>query len=508
MPTFPRYESKGELTTRQPAAFVSKDTSGEITEAKGKVADTIQEGALKWSQAHDTIQKTVASANFKGGMADIQSRAAQDPLYNNSDQYYKEIEELKRNSLKGFTSKFTEMQTGLELGYEAKVGKIQIQNLYKKKEIDVGQMNMLKLIDGEVNNPNQNSLGNIQTLLNTQVASGIISHKDAFVLFDKANNDLGVSRINKDLNSAQTPEDVQAVKQGITSGAYEQGGVTIEPTKKRALLQIAESSHKNALIRQKAQAVEALAQNRMQTITDLASGKTRFDQLNLTDIAEYDPKLASTLNKVKDFMVNYNPELPPNEQALSSAGLMSEAQIKNMRGYARSVTDTFLQNDNKKLGDFILRELEKKGDGLTPSVKIAAFVNLAALKAKANNPQSQPDAEAADRFNAIKAGVKFLQASNPYLSAKAIGDFIVQNYISGFKGHEEVMQEAKELLRNQIIDRYQAVTKLPSTPNKIVDGEASVEDLQAGLNELKGEKYGANSDTGTGKKPDNSKQAS
>src|SRR3990167_1146178 len=200
MPTFPRYESKGELTTRQPAAFVSKDTSGEITEAKGKVADTIQEGALKWSQAHDTIQKTVASANFKGGMADIQSRAAQDPLYNNSDQYYKEIEELKRNSLKGFTSKFTEMQTGLELGYEAKVGKIQIQNLYKKKEIDVGQANALKLLDIASQNP-ATTEKEIRTSLNDWTQAGIFDHKDAYKLEQEYVKQLKYNTFLSDYNS-------------------------------------------------------------------------------------------------------------------------------------------------------------------------------------------------------------------------------------------------------------------------------------------------------------------
>jgi len=223
----------------------------------------------------------------------------------------------------------------------------------------------------------------------------------------------------------------------------------------------------------------------MDTVTSIASGKTPIEDINIPEIAQYDPQLAGTLTKVKDFMVNYNPKLPPKEQALSSAGLLNTQQVLQMKNYARSITDVFMQDDNKQLSDFVLRELEKKGDGLTPSVKIAAFANLAALKAKVNNQQSAPDAETADKFFAIKNAVKFLEASNPYLAARTIGDFVVKNYLSGTKGHKQIMNEARSVLRDNIIGIHKSVAKLPSVPNKIVDGEASVEDLQSGTNELK-----------------------
>jgi len=485
MPEFPRYQSQGQLTTQTPSVQAPENTDGQVLEKVGQVAQNATENAIKWSNAVDTIQTTTAKNNFKNGILDIENRAQNDPNYNNSDQYFKEIEKLKTDSLKGFSNESAKSQAAIDLGYEGSVSQIKIQNLYKKKMIDVGQASTMSLIDSEVNNPSENSLLNIQKLLNQQVSAGILDHKDAYTMLRKANEDLGVNRINKDLYLAQTPEQVDAVTQGITSGAYEKGGVTIDPSKKKSLLDIAESARKNTEKKIEAQQIEAQTQNRMDTVTSIASGKTPIEDINIPEIAQYDPQLAGTLTKVKDFMVNYNPKLPPKEQALSSAGLLNTQQVLQMKNYARSITDVFMQDDNKQLSDFVLRELEKKGDGLTPSVKIAAFANLAALKAKVNNQQSAPDAETADKFFAIKNAVKFLEASNPYLAARTIGDFVVKNYLSGTKGHKQIMNEARSVLRDNIIGIHKSVAKLPSVPNKIVDGEASVEDLQSGTNELK-----------------------
>lgn len=484
MPEFPRYESKSQINSQQTSAFAGRDTTGQMIEKVGQVGTQVQDAAIKWSNAVDTIQKTTAQANFKNGMLDIQQRALGDPEYNNSDRYYKEIEKLKTDSLKGFSSRLAEGEMSLDLDYQAKVGEIQIQNVYKKKMIDVGQTSSLKLIDAEVQNPTESSLANIRAELGRQVQAGIFDHKDAYLLERKANDDLGVNRVNKALYTAETPEDVEAVMQGLTSGAFEKGGVTIEPDKKKALLDIAERAKTNVEKKLEAQAVEAQAKNRVDTLVGVASGQIPMDQVNTVEIAQYDPQLAGTITKVKDFMVNYNPKLPAKEQALSSAGLMSTQQVMQMKSYARSVTDVFMQDDNKALGDFVLREFEKKGDGLTPSVKLAAFANLAALKAKANNPQTPEDAAAGDRMGALKAAVKFIQSSNPYIAPMVISDFVVKNFLSGSSDMEKVMQEARGSLKMTLMDRHKALGGLPSLPNKIVDGDASVEDLQSGINEL------------------------
>jgi hypothetical protein len=484
LPDFERYESKENLPTNPPNVQAPNMNMGKGYDTLAKAAGQAQETTIKAINWYDTVQSTTAKANFKTGMLDIMSRAENDPDYNNSKQYVQEIQKLRKESTKGIIGGPASAETAMELDYAQRVAEIQLGGIYKKKAIDVGQASALRLIDTEINNPTEASLDNIKNMLDVQVQAKIFDHKDAYQLLQKANRDLGESRISKDLNNAQTPEAVDQIKQNITSGYYEQGGVTIDPEKKKNLLEIADRAQTNAEKKVQAQAVEAMTKNRMEMITGIASGQMRIEDLNMADIAEYDSQLSTTLTKVKDFMVNYNPKLPPNEQALSSAGLMSANQIKSMRSYARSITDVFLQNDNEKLGDFVLRELDKKGDGTTPSVKLAAFANLAALKANINNQQTPQDVNSATRFNAIKAAVSFLKSSNPYLSSASIGDFIVKNYLSGADTTEKIMEEAKSVLRDKVIERYQSVAKLPGLPNKIVDGEASVEDLQSGANEL------------------------
>lgn len=186
MPDFPRYNSKATPTTQQPSVLAPEDRTGSvIAEAGQKIGSQVQDMTMKWSNAVDTIQKTTAKANFKTGMLDIMQRAENDPDYNNSDSYFKEIEKLKTNNLKGFSSKFAETESSIEFDYEAKVGRIQIENLYKKKMIDVGQASTMRLLDIEAKNPTPDMENRISSILSSQIQSGIIGHKDAYELQQK-----------------------------------------------------------------------------------------------------------------------------------------------------------------------------------------------------------------------------------------------------------------------------------------------------------------------------------
>ena len=501
MPDFPRVQSKGVLTTQQTSLQAPSDTTGEIFGEVAKVGQTMQESALKWSNAVDTIQKTTATANFETGMADITARAQNDPNYNNSDQYLKEIEKLRKDSLRGFSSKTAETEAGIEFGYKSKVGQIQIDNLYKKKMIDVGQSSTLRLIDMESSNPNDKSFKNINDILygiggtpekpnpKSPVGAGIFSHEDAYMIERKANDDLGVNRINKDLYQAKTPEEVDAVTQKITSGAYETGGVTIDPDKKKSLLDIADRAKSNTEKKIKEQETEELARNRVDIIAGIASGQLNPEEIDIKEISEYDPKLGTAITKAKEFIKNYNPKLTKEEQRVSMSGVVSANELKKVRAYAKTVNDVFMNNDNEELGEFVLRELEKQGDGNNSSVKLAAFMQLAALKVKANNPQTPEDHKALDALNVIKKGLRFIQSTNPYLAPYAISDYIVKVFSNGSSTKEQVMEDARNVLEEKIVDRYKSVAKLPSLPNKIVDGEASIEDLQDGLNDLDGDEF-------------------
>lgn len=201
MPSFPRHQSEGQITTQQPSFLAAEDTSGQITEKIGEVGKEVQNAALKWSNAVDTIQKTTASANFKSGVLDITSRAQNDPDYNNQDQYFKEIEKLRSDSLKGFSSKTAETEAAIDFGYESKVAQIQIQNLYKKKMVDVGQASTLKLLDMAANRPSENMEQSIADILGPQVQAGVFDHKTAYELQEKYVQKGKYNAFLSDLNS-------------------------------------------------------------------------------------------------------------------------------------------------------------------------------------------------------------------------------------------------------------------------------------------------------------------
>lgn len=487
---FKRNESQESINAQPTAVQAPKDPSSQLAEGQAKIGGQLQEIGLNFAKASDSQKATEAQLGFKTGMNDILSRAENDPNLDNQADYMNEIAQLNETSSnKKFIFGASRNETNLKLGYEASVGTVQVQNLYRKKLEDKGRVDSLITLDNMASEGGPDLEKRMSEFMATKVNAGFFDREGAYKIvkdyLEKGNKIHGQDQINKDLYSAETPEEVDLVTQAITSGNYEKDGVTIDPEKKYALIKLAKSTKKNIEISIKAQEVEATAKNRVDTISGVASGKIKFESINIADVSEYDPKLGEALTKIKDFMTNYNPKIPLKEQRVSMIGVLTPNEVIKARDYARSVDDVFMRNDNERLGEFILRELEKKGDGNTQSVKLAAFMQLAALKRMANNPQTVEDNDAAKRLEAIQAGVAYLKAINPYLSATSIGEFITRNFLSGATDKKTVMEEARGIADSKIIQRYPSVTKLPSMPNKIVDGDASVEDLQSGLNELK-----------------------
>lgn len=185
MPDFPRYESKSQIVPRQTSLQAVEDTTGEILGQGAKIGQQVQETALKWQNAVDTIQKTTSTANRKGAFLDITNRFQNDPNTNNLEQYFKEIDQVVSDNQKGFSSKLAESENLMEAKYDAQVAKIQMENVHKKKMIDVGQASTLKLLDLEANSHSPNMEGNIDSILNTQIQAGVLGHKDAYELKQK-----------------------------------------------------------------------------------------------------------------------------------------------------------------------------------------------------------------------------------------------------------------------------------------------------------------------------------
>lgn len=222
MAQFPRYQSKEQINIQAPSVAAPQETDAQMMEQAGKVGGVVQDAALKWSNAVDTIQKTTATANFKSGMLDITSRAQNDPNYNNSEQYFKEIEKLKADSLKGFSSKAAEAEASINFDYDGKVGQIQIQNLYKKKMIEVGQISTMKLIDAEISNPNKDSFSEINRILNDQIKAGIYSREEAYKVYKASIKTIGAFDVANDPADQEENSAVLAELRKGEKGKYAQ----------------------------------------------------------------------------------------------------------------------------------------------------------------------------------------------------------------------------------------------------------------------------------------------
>lgn len=209
MPDFPRYQSQRDLSTRQPAFLSTEDRSYQATESLGKLAGQAQDIAAQWQTHTDNIQKTAALANFKTGMLDIQNRAANDPDFNNSNRYYEEIDKLRENSLKGFSSKQSQAEMALELGYQSTAGRIQIENTYRKKIVKVGQASTISLME-TANSPEE-----IAAIAEASVANQLYDPKDAMVLQDKYTKQWRDSQFYNDLNT-----DLNVAKERLESNDY------------------------------------------------------------------------------------------------------------------------------------------------------------------------------------------------------------------------------------------------------------------------------------------------
>lgn len=231
MPDFPRYQSKGQITTQQPSVQAPTDNTGEVVAQAGeKIGSAIQTNTLKWSNAVDTIQKTTSQANYKIGLLDAQKRYEELLLtkpeadindYNNA---VKEVEKLKSNNLKGFASKTAETEMAINFAYEERAAKAQFENLYKKKMVNVGQASTRNLLELEAQNPSPDSELVIDSILAAQVQKGIYGHEAAYVLGEQYKKQAKFNSFLLDFRS-----DPVAAEKAFNKNAY---GFDIETAEK------------------------------------------------------------------------------------------------------------------------------------------------------------------------------------------------------------------------------------------------------------------------------------
>jgi hypothetical protein len=221
MPTIPQYERGARLST-QPAS-VTRDEGFAGTEGRSmqQMGQVLGEVAQRWQKTVDTAQLNSFEAKKEVNLAEIKSRASQDQDPSNADKYIKELNQYKRNALKGLNPRVKE-QARMELEKDTALASIKIQNNFRKKYIDSGKKNLniaseqlqQDIAEEQNKKVKQEKIMKLQNMIKGNVGS-IISEGRANEMLDDAEEGIREKQFYHDLYN-KDPEDVKKnIKEGI-----------------------------------------------------------------------------------------------------------------------------------------------------------------------------------------------------------------------------------------------------------------------------------------------------
>lgn len=186
MPKFPRYDSQGTLTTQTPSVGAVQDTSGQITENMAKGFGTAMQVAGQWGESLKTVQDTVFKGNTRVALTDIKSRAESETDPNKLQDYLTEIDKIGQENAKGLPNGSAALR---EWQFDSQVAKIEMNAIFKKKTVALGQVATKKLIDNVVSSPDNEHYDKseyIRDLVDKQVAAGIFSPEDGEKIYNQS----------------------------------------------------------------------------------------------------------------------------------------------------------------------------------------------------------------------------------------------------------------------------------------------------------------------------------
>jgi hypothetical protein len=488
----PVHDSEQQLTTKAPQTEVNASLFGQ----KGRNMQEIGKGFADMGEhiqkVDDLNRKAYATTEYTKQKTALDLEYDSKPNLSEADvlEHNKKAAEIANKLRPTMGSQSDQAEFGLATTRDIQSSKIQFTTKMLKQKADSTKASIdethAMILEQEAQGRDQTDARVALDELKKKADQAGIYSKEEIYKRDKAQAKAGIENTldNEMANVVSSGDKSQVDKWLADLPGREIAGKKLDPETKLKYATLANTALGNMQKRQDAEAKDNILNGRVGTMVDLTSGNTKWDQVDMAAISEKDPVFAAALSKTREFMdVAYDPKLPVNQQKLSRSPLLSDEQNKQAKIYAKTITDTFMHNDNEKLSDFIATELEKKGDGLTSGVKLAAFANLTYLKSKANAPKTPEDAKAKDRYHSIEEAVSFLKSANRFLSSNAIADFIVRNFHSGASSKEDVLKEAKDSLRNAIIPKHESLAGIPFTPNKIVDGQRAVEHIHSGTNE-------------------------
>ena len=197
MPVFPRAHSDRALTTKQPRALDQKADIRTDAADRTKVAtDALSDmtaATQKWQQHIDKLQKDTALYNYKVGAQEISNEAVLNQDLSKRGEYFKRIENLKKEVTKGLPAGVVNSMTP-ELDYYSNMTTLGVEHEFRTKEIYAGIAIGTADIQFQVNNPTPESEKLIAKRAERMVKEDLINEKEAYKLIADATDDVRFNR--------------------------------------------------------------------------------------------------------------------------------------------------------------------------------------------------------------------------------------------------------------------------------------------------------------------------
>lgn len=185
MPTLPIYNAQRNIN-----AGTAEPLRNEATQPfadQQKILGTMQDITKQWSDANDVMQYTEAKAKNGVAIADIESRAATDPDFKNSETYYKQLEEAKKISASGISNQQVASKVATEFDYDSHIAAIKINAGFQKKQIEYNQVMVKTNLDTLMQKklasatPDEAKQYDLQviSLIDANLKTGVLSPADA-----------------------------------------------------------------------------------------------------------------------------------------------------------------------------------------------------------------------------------------------------------------------------------------------------------------------------------------
>jgi len=268
MPTLPVYNSRNNIQPMQSAPF--RQEAGQNAANQNQVLNTVTQIAQKWSDANDVMQATEAKTKYEIASAEIQTRAAADPDFNNSPKYFKELEKVKVESLKGVANQSIAGQlrldfergnavTAMKIGADFQMKQIQANKINVAQSLDIMQQKRLNAVTDE---ERKQIDGEIQGLINANLAAGVLEPQEAMKLKEKStlsayenmiysNPEFAIEQLKKaeDLTPKQRENFIEDAK-GLLQKRKEYADWQLEQTQTQSTIQLAEAMQNGSLTSQ------------------------------------------------------------------------------------------------------------------------------------------------------------------------------------------------------------------------------------------------------------------